>query len=352
MTRLWVSDLRDGQVVSSEYQVRSRQLRPHRGRSGLFLVFMLGDRSGQIQAVLWQDGERWYNTLRDGDIVQVTGRCQLYQNAPQLVIESLSKAITSPHDMSPFVQASSRDSRAMTDELRASLASVKEPHLQALLGIVFDQQGMDSFRVAPAARHIHHAYVGGLLEHTLEVVRFCELAAELHPKIDRDLLIAAAILHDIGKLREYRSGPTFDRTNEGVLLGHIVMADELIVSTANAVGEFPAELLLRLRHMLLSHHGQYEWQSPKRPKTLEAAVLHLADYMSSQLALFTAAIAQGPEGDTEWTAFSRELNRRIYVGETTQRQMPTAVREEQAEFAVDPRLAVLADLFNERAIDE
>ncbi|MCP4387623.1 MAG: HD domain-containing protein, partial [Gammaproteobacteria bacterium] len=170
------------------------------------------------------------------------------------------------------------------------------------------------YKQAPAARRIHHAYLGGLLEHTLEVLQLCNTVLDIYPKIDRSLLLTGALLHDIGKLREYVWDFDLDYSTEGRLLGHIVMTDEMITDALAGMPEFPPELILRLRHMLLSHHGRHEWGSPRRPKTLEAIALHHIENLDAQINRFHLLIQSAPTGEP-WTTYDRLLGRHLYAGD-------------------------------------
>lgn len=312
MERIWATSLVDGQEVSAPFQVRSRQLRTHRSRSGSYLILTLGDRTGEIAAVAWDDADRYFPVAREGGIVYVRGRCQIYNGDVQLVIDHLGPTEAGDIEPADFLPSSPRNPGAMAREFRAELNSVRHRALRALLEAAFDRERFAQFALAPAAHQIHHAYLGGLLEHTLEVARLCRAQIAIHPEMDADLLVSAALLHDIGKVREYNTSAAFEQTDEGGLLGHIAIADALLVQLGSRIPDLSPELLLRLRHMLLSHHGRYDWQSPQLPKTLEAAALHLADYTSSQLFIFAAGL-KDVERPGNWTAYQRTLERRLYA---------------------------------------
>ena len=342
MERSWVSGLVDGLSVSAVFQVRSRQMREHRSRTGSYLTLVLGDRTGDLPAVAWDDAERSYPLAKEGAFVFVQGRCQLYNGGVQLVIDHLSAADASDVDPADFLPSSARNPAAMAREFRAEINSVRQRGLRALLELIFDREGFATFAVAPAAQHVHHAYLGGLLEHTLEVARLCRAQISIHPELDADLLIAGALLHDVGKTREYHYVSSFETTDEGGLLGHIAIADALVVQKAAQIADLAPGLLLQLRHLLLSHHGRHEWQSPQQPKTLEAAALHLADYTSTQLAIFATGLKQ-VERPSNWTPYQRLLDRRLYAGVRASRQVSsTYLREEAAleEFAAEVGLPV------------
>jgi 3'-5' exoribonuclease len=312
VAKVWVSGLTDGQEFSAPFQVRSRQLRTHRSRSGSFMTLVIGDRTGEVNAVAWEEADRFYSFAREGSIVQIRGRCQLYNGDVQVVIEHLSQTSDGDYQLTDFLPSSPRDPATMAREFRAEINSVRQRGLRALLEAVFDRERFAQFALAPAATQVHHAYLGGLLEHTLEVARLCRAQLAIHPEMDPELLVTAALLHDVGKVREYNTAAAFEQTDEGGLLGHISIADAMLAQLGPRLPDLPAELLLRLRHMLLSHHGRHEWQSPQVPKTLEAAALHLADYTSSQLNIFAAGLQQ-VERPGNWSGRHRTLDRRLYA---------------------------------------
>ncbi|HEY8745302.1 MAG TPA: OB-fold nucleic acid binding domain-containing protein, partial [Chloroflexota bacterium] len=228
LEKTWITSLTDGQEFSAPFQVRSRQLRTHRSRSGSFLTLTLGDRTGEVNAVLWEDAERFYPSAREGGIVHVRGRCQLYNGDVQVVIEHLSLAAQGDYQMTDFLASSPRDPAAMAREFRAEINSVRQRGLRSLLETTFDRERFAQFALAPAATNVHHAYLGGLLEHTLEVARLCRAQLAIHPEMDADLLISGALAHDLGKVREYNTAAAFETTDEGGLLGHISIADALL----------------------------------------------------------------------------------------------------------------------------
>jgi 3'-5' exoribonuclease len=203
----------------------------------------------------------------------------------------------------------------MLTTVRETIASVENPHLRALLDKFFaDEEFVAAFSRAPAARRIHHAYLGGLLEHTVEVVVLCQTVLTLYPQIHRDLLMAGALLHDVGKTREFTYQRDMDYSDEGRLLGHVVLSDQMIAERLAAIPDFPPELALRLRHLVVSHHGRYEWGSPRRPKTLEACALHYIENLDAQVNRFAQVIAARRDKTRPWTEYDTLLRRYLYAG--------------------------------------
>lgn len=302
--------------------VKSRVLRPYRGRPGFFLVLGLADRTGEIEAKLWENAEEWYRRIRDLEVLEVYAKTEVFNGNLELSVDRLRIAREQEYRLEDFLPASERDPDDMIAALRQTIQRIESPHLSALLKRFFSDDELRQFFRAPAAKQVHHAYLGGLLEHTLEVVKLCDTYLEMNPALDRDVLLTAAILHDVGKIREYVYDRCIDFSDEGRLLGHISLGEQMLVQRASAIEGFPEDLLLRLRHMILSHHGQYEWQSPKRPKTIEACVLHQADYFSCQMAMVSSLIKANADNASAWTAYSKFLERSIFIGRSRSQLRP------------------------------
>lgn len=321
MPKLMIAALREGQEIASQFMIKSRHLRPFQRKPGVFLVLGLCDRTGEIEAKLWENGEDWYWKIKDQDVVEISGKTQFFNGNLELAIERLRVLKDDEYQLEDFLPATERDVDEMVAILRRTIDRVEDPCLNALLNRVFDSEALRDFSRAPAAKMIHHAYLGGLLEHTLEVIRLCDTCLDLYPILNRDLLLTGAMLHDVGKMREYVYRRRIDFSDEGRLLGHIALGEQMIVEKASSIEGFPDDLLVQLRHMVLSHHGQYEWQSPKRPKTIEACVLHLADYFSGQVAIFSASIKANAEADSSWTSYNKFLDRPIFIRNNISRMM-------------------------------
>ncbi len=343
MDRLWVSDLRVEQDVTGTFLIRTVQVREHKSGSGGYLTLMIADRTGEVAAVSWDNTERYRGFAKAGAVVYVRGRSQLWNGALQVTIEHLAPVEASRVNPADFLPASARPIDVMLRELQAIIATVTHPGLHALLTSVFDQERLRDFARVPAGINVHHAYLGGLLEHTLEVVKLCQAPMEIHPEINGDLLITAALLHDVCKTEEYRVHTSFEYTDTAGLIGHLVLADGLITQKAAGIPSLPPGLLLELRHILLSHHGKREWQSPQEPKTLEAIALHLADYTSAQLQMYSTAI-RSADGSSHWTSFHKLLERKLYVGGTTA-PASLRLREHSATPADDEGTFVTGDSF-------
>jgi 3'-5' exoribonuclease len=315
MDKVFVKDLVEGETVTSYFLAKQLQVRQRRNGEP-FLTLVLADRSGEVPAVLWESAEAVGRDLAEGDIVKVQGLLGSYQGERQLTVTRMRKAASDEIGLDAFLPRSSYDPSVLLGRLRAAMESMSEPSLKRLLlGLFEDEAFAASFTAAPAAKSIHHALLGGLLEHTASVVGLCELLAGYYPALDRDLLLAAAILHDVGKTRELAWDRTFDYTDAGRLLGHITLGALLVEERIRAIPGFPDGLKDRLLHCILSHHGELEWGSPKRPKTLEALVLHYAEDLDGKVNAFcrfaeTHADPQRPG----WTQFNRSLDRYLFFG--------------------------------------
>lgn len=311
MKSTYVTDLRPNQDVTAIFLVQSKEIRQKKSGDP-YLSLALADRTGEIDAKMWDNVQEVLATFERDDFVKVKGRVQVYQNKPQLTVHRMLRVDDGEIDFTDYFAASSRDPDQMLAELRAVIAGMENPHLKALLEALFDDEEIAGrYRRAPAAKSIHHAYLGGLIEHVLSLCHLCRLTAEHYSFIDRDLLLAGAILHDIGKIHElsYRRG--FGYTDDGQLLGHIVMGLRLIDEKVRRLPEFPARLRTLLEHMVISHHGSLEFGSPKVPLFPEALLLHYLDNLDSKMENLRASIAGDQQMEGCWTGYNRALDRYI-----------------------------------------
>ncbi len=309
-----VADLREGDAVRGAFMARDKRLARFSSKPGRFLTFTISDASGAVKAVAWDDGEAIYGRFEEGDIVFVEGAVTSYRGAPQVTIETVRRCPEGEYDPSDFLPRTQCDVAALVANIRATVSSFSNPHLRRLiLSFLDDPDFAAAFAQAPAAKSIHQAVIGGLAEHTSNVVSVCEAVSRLYPVIDREMLIAGAILHDIGKIAEYGFRGLIDRTDEGKLIGHIVIGDRMLCERIAQIEGFPRELGLQLRHMLLSHHGQLEWGSPKRPKTIEACALFHADLLDANVAHFSEVMRANPDPMARWSAYEEALRRQVYL---------------------------------------
>jgi 3'-5' exoribonuclease len=273
---------------------------------------------------MWEVPEEVRKELAEGDVVKVQGTLGTYQRERQLTLTRLRKASSDEIILEDYLPRSSQEPSGLLAQLRETAEGMRDPFLKRLLGdLLADQAFVGAFATAPAAKTIHHAVLGGLLEHTASVVGLCRLLAEYYPVVDRDLLLAAALLHDVGKIRELTWDRLIDYTDAGRLLGHISLGAMVVEERIRAIPDFPEPLAQRLLHCILSHHGELEWGSPKRPKTLEALVLHYAEDLDGKVNAFCHFAGSHPDPQRPgWTQYNRSLDRYLFFGRE-QRPAPT-----------------------------
>lgn len=315
MGKVFVVDLIEGEPFTSFFLAKQVQVRQRRSGEP-YLSLILGDRTGDVAAVMWEGVEEASKELAEGDIVKVQGLLGTYQRERQLSITRLRKATPEEIALEDYLPRSQQDPALLLARLRETVDGIKEPHLKKLLDdLLADEAFMAAFTAAPAAKNIHHAALGGLLEHTVSVVGLCRLLADYYPPVDRDLLLTAAMLHDAGKVRELNWDRVFDYSDAGRLLGHITLGALLVEERVRAIPGFPEELAQRLLHCILSHHGELEWGSPRRPKTLEALVLHYAEDLDGKVNSFLSFVQSHPDPQHPgWTQFNKALDRYLYFG--------------------------------------
>ena len=314
--KLYISNLHEGARIEDVFLVVSKSVANTRTGSQ-FLKITLADKTGTVDCVKWDATESEISRIGEDDYVMVQAAVKSYNDHPQLVIESFQKwgEAVDPGD---FLRSTKRDIDEMMTELMSILEQVKNPHLRALLdSFLTAGENAAKFRQAPAAKTLHHAFIGGLLEHTLNVVRLCSALADLYPQIDRELLLTAAALHDIGKMDEYLWSSSIKFSDAGNLVGHIVGGAMAVKEAAEKIEGFDPMMSLALQHMILAHHGTKEYGSPKLPKSIEAMVLHEADNLDAQIAIFEEAIHKS-DSDGLFTERHKMLDRPIFKGLRTE----------------------------------
>jgi 3'-5' exoribonuclease len=318
MTRRFVTELADGEAVEDVFLVTDKQLRANRN-GNLYIQVDLRDRSGVINARLWNAGEPLFRSFDVGDFVRARGKVQLFQGALQVILSGLEKVEPGSVELTDFLPHTTQDIGVLLQKLRESLRKIGNPHLRALADcFLMDDGFVRDFCNVPAGVRNHHAYVGGLLEHVVNLLDAAERLAPLYPDVDRDLLLVGVFLHDCGKVRELTCKKAFAYTDEGQLIGHITIGVELTTEKAaeavKLTGEpFPQELLLRVKHMILSHHGQLDFGSPVLPMTPEAILLATLDNLDAKVNTFTRDI-RDDRGAGAWTPYSQALQRRLFKG--------------------------------------
>ncbi|MEN6547939.1 MAG: HD domain-containing protein [Armatimonadia bacterium] len=315
MSKQMVSDLQPNASVSTWFAVMEKSLQPFKNKSGQFLNVTLGDRSGTIMGRAWDNAEQLAELCVVNTVIKVEGRVDEYRGKLQLIIEDLAPCGEDEYDKADLLRCSEKDTTELVQQLQGYVEQVQQPHLRQLLELFFgDEAFLLAFAQAPGAKRQHHAHLGGLLEHTLGVVRILCTLHEIHPQLDRDLLITGALLHDAGKLEEYSTGVAIDYTDIGRLVGHIVITDRWVRERIMQIPDFPQELDNKLNHLLLSHHGQKEYGAPVLPMTAEATALHYADNLDAHVQCFIQAIEEGGVTGNKWTEYQRMFDRYFYIG--------------------------------------
>lgn len=308
-----IGRLNDRDRVAGTFLVRQKNV-PLNKNGKPYIAMVLMNRSGAVDARLWDNVDQFSPKFDAGDFIEVRSVAVEYQNRIQLKVEWLEPVAAESVDPEEFLPATSRDRGEMLGRVRTLLASIHDASLREILVERLDDSTFRRrFTRAPAAKTIHHAYLGGLLEHTLSVMELAQSITELHPWLDRDILIAGAFLHDIGKTRELDQERSFDYTDEGRLIGHIVMGAGMFNEWVRAHGAGLADdRVLKLTHMILSHHGTYEFGSPKRPKFVEALVLNYLDELDSKMQTFKEITDR--EAGQKWTSYQKLFDRYLYMG--------------------------------------
>jgi 3'-5' exoribonuclease len=319
MGRRFIEDLGDGDPVEEVYLAVDKQLRANRN-GNLYLLLELSDRTGSMSARLWNAGEPLFRSFEAGDFLLIRGKVQLFQGALQMIATHLERVDPGRVELTDFLPHSDQDLNKLLEKLRLALRKLGDPHLRALAeSFLMDDEFMRAFAAVPAGVRNHHAYVGGLLEHVVNLLDAAERVAPLFPGVDRDLLTVGIFLHDAGKVRELSFERGFAYTDSGQLLGHLVQGVELVNEKVpraeNLTAEpFPRELLLRIKHMIVSHHGSLEFGSPKVPMTPEAIALHHLDNLDAKVHTVVRDIRDDKNRSSAWTPFSQSLQRRLYKG--------------------------------------
>ena len=309
MKSIFVNGLVPNEPVTSLFLVTNKEIRQKKTGEP-YLSLLLADRTGEIEAKMWDNVAEVMNTFDRDDFVKVKGLAQPYQNRTQFTVHKLRRLEEHEIATTDYFPCSKRDPEEMFAELRTIIDSLSNPHLQALLNAIFaDDRTARLFKRAPAAKTIHHAYLGGLLEHVLSLCALCRMMAAHYPGVDLDLLLTAAILHDIGKIEELNYERSFSYSTPGQLLGHIVMGVQLIGENLRKVPDFPPKLRLLLEHMIISHHGELEFGSPKVPVFLEALLFHHLDNLDSKMEAMRVCVERDKNPEAEFTGWISALER-------------------------------------------
>ena len=311
MERVFINQLKKGQSIEGFFLTKEKTLSKTK-TGNLYLSLRLADRTGEIEGRVWDKVSDLGSLFEKDDFIKVQGEIDEFQGVLQLRILRLRKAAPGEINLEDFLPKTAQDIDTLFSELRGIMANVHNPHLRNLLDSFFaDEAFMQKFKAAPAAKAMHHVHIGGLLEHTLSVLRLIRLVAPQYSAIDPDLILAGGFLHDVGKVDELAYERAFDYTDMGRLLGHITLTVEMIDKKIQLLPDFPESLALLLKHLIISHHGEYVFGSPKRPKTLEALLLHHLDDLDAKINGFMAWIDKEKGSSSRWTSYHKLFDRFI-----------------------------------------
>jgi len=315
MKEFFISDCsqQENKVITSSFVVVSKQVKPKKNGEP-YLALTLGDRTGQIEAKMWDNVEEYLDAFEQDDFLKIKGLINKYKNRFQLTIHKLRRMQDSEIDFSDYLPKTTKDIGELWRALTEFVASFQNPHLKSLVELFMaDPEIAERYRNAPAAKSLHHAYIGGLLDHVVSLFRSCDLICRNYPQqVNRDLLLTGAFLHDIGKIQELTYNRSFSYTTRGQLLGHMIIELEMLQAKIEKLPGFPAELKTLLEHLIISHHGQYDFGSPKLPMFPEALMLHYLDDLDSKMEAMRAHFAREAELEGPWTSYNASLGRPLF----------------------------------------
>jgi len=319
-TKRLVKELKDNESVVSSFLVKTKTVGNTRSGNP-FLRVRLADRTGEMEGRIWERALEIDGDFEVHDVVRIHARVERYQGELQLNISDLERLDPEEVDPTLFLPTCPVDTGELWSQLEDLTGQVRNSHLKRLLqSFLTDHDFVRQLKQAPAAKSMHHAYLGGLLEHTVSVTRLLVRICDHYPRLDRDLLITASVLHDIGKLEELSYQLRLDYTDAGRLLGHVVLGVQRVREKINKIKGFPPDLYLALQHLMVSHHGEYEFGSPRRPKTLEAFALHYADDLDAKMNHVSGLLEDEKGSGSRWTPFQHVYGRYLYRGSAAEKQ--------------------------------
>ncbi len=314
MKSFYVSSLQDGQAVTSLFLVREKEIRTSPRTGSSWLQLELSDRTGTISAKMWENFTAIVSTFDRDDVVQIRGRVKLYNGQKELALEAVIPSAEHDYELADFLPHTKHDVEDLYSKLRAAVAQMTNPYLQQLLtSFIADPAIAPKLKRAPAAMTMHHAFIGGLLEHIVSLIGLARAISEHYRELDADLLLTGVVLHDIGKIEELRYARGIEYSTEGRLLGHIMIGAGMVHERIKAISGFPAPLAVLVEHLILSHHGTHEFGSPTLPQVREAVALNFIDDFDSKMAAMGATI-DSLSGDDEWTGRNPSLRRALLHG--------------------------------------
>lgn len=318
MAHRFIDEIRAGERIENEvFLIQAKDLRTTT-QGSLYIHAVLVDKTGQLLARAWQATEQMFESMPEGGFLRFKGRAENYKGNMQFIIDAMMPAEEGSYDLGDFLPTTKNDIDKMWSRVVEIVKQIKHPELSALIQeFQADEKLMTQFRRAPAAAVMHHAYIGGLLEHTLSLLELALLVIPRYPKLSLDLVLAGLFLHDIGKALELKCEAAIGYTDEGQLLGHIMQATMLIEKKADAIAQrtgkdFPEKVRWALQHIILAHHGKYEFGSPKLPAIPEAIAVHYLDNLDAKVTMFLSEIENDRDPKSTWTKFNRALETKVY----------------------------------------
>src|SRR5215467_13546688 len=301
----------ENKVIVSSFVVISKQIKPKKSGEP-YIALTLGDRCGQIEAKMWDNVEDAIDAFEQEDFLKIKGLLNKYKNRFQLTIHKLRRLGDAEVDFADYLPKTTKDVDALWRALGDFVGSFRDPHLKALVELFMaDPQIREKYRNAPAAKSLHHAFIGGLLDHVVSLFRACDLVSRNYPQINRDLLLTGAFLHDLGKIHELTYSRSFSYSSRGQLLGHMIIELEMLQAKIVDIPDFPDEMKTLLEHLIISHHGQYEFGSPKLPMFPEALMLHYLDDLDSKMESMRAHFEREADAESSWTSYNPSLGRTL-----------------------------------------
>lgn len=306
----YITDLKEDENIIEHYLCKKKQtLKSRNGKN--YLSLTLQDKTGIINAKVWELN-KYIQCFEENDFIKIDGVVLCYQDELQLKVSKIRKSEEGEYNPMDYIPTTNKDISILFSQVVELISSIKTPYIKTLLENIYikNDELRERFKVHSAAKTMHHNYMGGLLEHTVSIAQLCDFLSTRYKHVDRDILIAGAFLHDIGKMFELSPFPTNDYTDDGQLLGHIVIGTELVTREADKIENFPPQLKSLLKHCILAHHGEYEFGSPKRPKTIEAFLVSCADELDARVKIFEEALdLDTTQGN--WVGYNKLLSRNI-----------------------------------------
>ena len=344
MKEFFISDCsqQENKIITSSFVVASKQVKAKKNGEP-YLALIVADRTGQIEAKMWDNVEEFIDAFEQDDFLKIKGLVNKYKNRFQLTIHKLRRMEEGDIDFTDYLPKTKQDIGELWRRLTEFVATFQNPHLKSLVELFMaDAEIAERYRNAPAAKTLHHAYIGGLLDHVVSLFRSCDLMCQNYPQVNRDLLLTGAFLHDIGKIQELTYNRAFSYTTRGQLLGHMIIELEMLQGKLAKLPDFPLELKTLLEHLIISHHGQYDFGSPKLPMFPEALMLHYLDDLDSKMEAMRAHFEREAELEGPWTGYNASLGRPLLDSRKFMQGEKTPAAKTAAEDSSAPAVAPAA----------